>query len=1577
MDTAWPQACAPPPSSPGARSGSAAARPPGGNVPRAAAGAVGLPGAECRGRCRAGPLGRMEPCAAEPRAGASRPDRWHPGERCLAPSPNNEKLCEASIKSITVDENGRSFAVVLYSDLQERKIPLKRLQEVKSVKDCPRNFIFDDEDLEKPYFPGRKFPSSSAVAFKLSEEGDSIPYTINRYLRDYQREGTQFLYGHYRQGRGCILGDDMGLGKTVQVISFLAAVLHKKGTREDIENNMPEFLLRSMKKELPSSMTKKMFLIVAPLSVLYNWKDELDTWGYFRVTVLHGNRKDNELMRIKQRKCEIALTTYETLRLCLDELNSLEWSAIIVDEAHRIKNPKARVTEVMKALKCNVRIGLTGTILQNNMKELWCVMDWAVPGLLGSRIHFKKQFSDPVEHGQRHTATKRELATGRKAMRRLAGRMAGSFLRRTKTLIKDQLPKKEDRMVYCSLTEFQKAVYQTVLETEDVTLILQSSKPCTCNSGRKRRSCCYKTNSRGDEVKTLCLSYLTVLQKVANHVALLQAASTSKQETLIKRICDQVFSKFPDFVQKSKDAAFETLSDPKYSGKMKVLQQLLNHCRRNRDKVLLFSFSTKLLDVLQQYCMASGLDYRRLDGSTKSEERLKIVKEFNSTQDVNICLVSTMAGGLGLNFVGANVVILFDPTWNPANDLQAIDRAYRIGQCRDVKVLRLISLGTVEEIMYLRQLYKQQLHCVVVGSENAKRYFEAVQGSKEHQGELFGICNLFKLRSQGSCLTRDILEREGQVEAGIMTATTWLKEGPPAHNLETSKEPVSQEPRGPGRAAEPAREAWELCSDFSEDESGGTSRVKTAVSKALESSKAPGPPGQLTLLQCGFSKLLEAKRAAVEDSDGSVTSDDASSDEHGQPSNLSAGAKEAGCQGSQHSLGASRHPSLNDTLSPSEKSIFDKNEKTLEQSVSSESDDEKNFKNTAHPCILQNVTESEDSDVIFPTQYTAQNKPALDGSEDSETENPIKIRNNGGGKKTDDRGNGQISKQSNPEVCYERKGPGDVSDESDDIEISPKSRVRKQRASRPRRKKEVKRELYNSTNTTKKATRLRTVREDSNSQIIDDFSSSDDDSPVSPFSFSKQSHRSKTIKDRISLSSKLPGHFKKNSPFTPRELPNENDINQKQMSESMDKFLDGVQEVAYIHSNQNVIGSSKAENHMSRWAARDVFELKQFSQLPANIAVCSAKTCEENRPTERGQPPSEGGVSLPLCVPHPVSQKKKRVYRTEQTTFIIGETPRGIRRKQFEEMASYFNLSSVKEFARQITSATSEERREMLQDFYASQYPEVKGFFTADAASESIKSASVRSKSQEGDSRIRRRLSGSEALTFKESTNSISHTCSPAAHKGKSVQFPSHGSCQEEALPSNAGTLGSTQGVDDGKNSHASKGAGASSSLDGNSKGQERRWADAGKDQQGTSGTGVSRNRLLCKPESRKPEGPVAGGASVGGLLGDTSILEDLFKTPRSGPTQLPRRALSGPVEKAKQRPKDFWDILNEQSADSLSKFTDLAVIETLCEKAPSRSRGERETSLWKSNEKFLWKTFHSSDTDENTTNNTQRGAEA
>ncbi|NWZ70267.1 ER6L2 protein, partial [Acrocephalus arundinaceus] len=950
-------------------------------------------------------------------------DHWHTGEKCLAPCFENGKLHEGTITSLERDKNGKSFAIVSFVESEERKILTTKLCNVKDSRGPCKSLIFDEGDLEKPYFPDQNLPSP-AVAFKLSDNGDFIPYTINRYLRDYQREGAQFLYRHYFNKRGCILGDDMGLGKTIQVISFLAAVLHKKGTREDIENNMPEFLLRTMRKDSDCNL-KKTFLIVAPLSVLYNWKDELDTWGYFKVSVLHGNKKDDDMSRIKQGKCEVALTTYEILRLYLDEFNSVEWSAVIVDEAHRIKNPKARITQTMKSLKCSVRIGLTGTILQNNMKELWCVMDWAVPGLLGSRVHFKKKFSDPVEHGQRHTATKRELATGRKAMVKLARKMAGWFLRRTKALISDQLPKKEDRMVFCSLTEFQKAVYQAVLETDDVALILRAGEPCSCNSGQKRGNCCYKVNAHGETIKSLRFSYLMILQKVANHVALLQTDNTSKlQDAHIKRVCSQVFSSFPDFVQLSKDAAFETISDPKYSGKMKVLQQLLNHFQKNKDKVLLFSISTKLLDVLEQYCMASGLDYRRLDGNTKSEDRIRIVREFNSIQEINICLISTMAGGLGLNFVGANVVILFDPTWNPANDLQAIDRVYRIGQHRAVKVFRLISLGTVEEMMYLRQVYKQQLHCAVIGTENARRYFEAVQGSKEHQGELFGIHNLFKLRTHGSCLTKDILEREGRVEAGVMTATTWLKE----ENHSCSSEKV--------RClcgliqAQVKREESDFWDDFTDNDILESSVKKCDGRKPYKENNFVVKKGQLSLMQCGFSKLLQREIETTREGDDNYDSHHSSSDDHHRRKNVN-----------------SKHAKLR------------------------------------------------------------------------------------------------------------RKG------------------------------------------------------KETGSQNIDEFSSSKDNFLVEKIHARKQSYRCKQQRGRVQFVSQMlcliedtsVAQMKSSNYAMHRTYASKAEFeHQEKRMESMDKYLGGVQEVAYIHSNQNVVGSSKAENHLSRWAVRDVFELKQFSQLPAN-----------------------------------------------------------------------------------------------------------------------------------------------------------------------------------------------------------------------------------------------------------------------------------------------------------------------------------------------------------------------------------------
>uniref|UniRef100_A0A8C3MHH5 Uncharacterized protein n=1 Tax=Geospiza parvula TaxID=87175 RepID=A0A8C3MHH5_GEOPR len=1478
-------------------------------------------------------------------------NHWRIGEKCLAPCFENGKLHEGTITSLEKDKNGKSFAVVSFLESEERKILITKLCKVKDSRGPWKSLIFDEGDLEKPYFPDQNLPSPG-VAFKLSDNGDFIPYTINRYLRDYQREGAQFLYRHYANKRGCILGDDMGLGKTIQVISFLAAVLHKKGTREDIENNMPEFLLRTMKKGSDCNL-KKTFLIVAPLSVLYNWKDELDTWGYFKVSVLHGSKKDDDMSRIKQGKFEVALTTYEILRLYLDEFNRIEWSAVIVDEAHRIKNPKAQITQTMKSLKCRVRIGLTGTILQNNMKELWCVMDWAVPGLLGSRVHFKKKFSDPVEHGQRHTATKRELATGRKAMVKLARIMSGWFLRRTKALISDQLPKKEDRMVFCSLTEFQRAVYQAVLETDDVTLVLRAGEPCNCNSGRKRKNCCYKVNAHGETIKSLRFSYLMILQKVANHAALLQTDNTSKlQEAHIKRVCSQVFSSFPDFMQLSRDAAFETISDPKYSGKMKVLQQLLNHFRKNKDKVLLFSFSTKLLDVLEQYCMASGLDYRRLDGNTKSEDRVRIVREFNSLQEINLCLVSTMAGGLGLNFVGANVVILFDPTWNPANDLQAIDRAYRIGQHRAVKVFRLISLGTVEEMMYLRQVYKQQLHCAVIGTENARRYFEAVQGSKEHQGELFGIHNLFKLRTHGSCLTKDILEREGRVEAGVMTATTWLKEENRSCSSGKYEQPDCQEDGDPQSIqAQLKREETDFWDDLSDDDILESSVKKSDRRKPCNENVTKG---QLSLMQCGFSKLLQREIETTKEGDHNYYSNHSSSDDHTTRKNVN--SKHGDFQKSVLSPNGSDKQSRHSTewlgLSGSEEEGDIKNEN---QSILKQCD-----------IVMETETSSEaDDDVIFPTQVQVSQQPVLTKEVEihrSTSENCEELAKEKAGFvfKGNSRQFGFHSTESNFAMSFEDvrsdidlKGTSDVSDESDDIELPHNSESRKPRTlSFPKWKKSL-----------PQAKKPYRKGKESDSQNIDEFSSSEDNFPVEKIHFG--SKMPCPIQD-TSVAQMKSSNYAMHSTYTSKTVF---EYQEKRM-ESMDKYLDGVQEVAYIHSNQNVVGSSKAENHLSRWAVHDVFELKQFSQLPANVAVCSAKG--KRIIVKERQEMLKNSKQHYLHVTHPVTQRSKKVHRVGSTTFLIGRTPKEIRRRQFEEMVSHFNMGSVKDLAEHIAKATSETRQKMLKEFYVSKHPDMESFFSLEIPAEASRNCE---ESELGTTRSRKRKS---IVNFGRSESRPSsakglllsgttETQTQEGHKGEAEQLHKDSYFQDmfvDAKYKQSPTV-ATQHVQR-RNSQAFKDFMASGSLSSKSEIIKVLPVKSCEGQQDSEDTQLPKERSMSQSENGERKPQICKKNSFVDLLGDTSILDEVFRNDRNGSTGSPRTFSSGQGEKSKGRPKDFWDMLNEQNEDSLRKLTDIAVIEKLCERAPHSTVTEErevcESSLWKRNETFLWKKYSADD---------------
>lgn len=301
-------------------------------------------------------------------------------------------------------------------------------------------------------------------------------------------------------------------------------------------------------------------------------------------------------------------------------------------------------------------------------------------------------------------------------------------------------------------------------------------------------------------------------------------------------------------------------------------------------------------------------------------------------------------------------------------------------------------------------------------------------------------------------------------------------------------------------------------------------------------------------------------------------------------------------------------------------------------------------------------------------------------------------------------------------------------------------------------------------------------------------------------------------------------------------------------------------------------------------------------------------------------------------------------------------------------MASYYK-SSVQEFARQVTSATSEERLKLLRDFYSLRHPEVKGSFVS-SAPESTRSVHkeegrVKNKSKGKESLLKERHSNDNTWSRSDPTNKMSQAYNPKLCKGKSTRFQNHDSRGEEIFSSDRkikkSSVSFTQESDSERNDHTPRNSMTLFCLNSKPGASEA-------ERENSPGACSSRDRSLLKLGNSRVENPASASekAPVEGLLGDTSILNDLFKGCGEGPTQLPENVLSGSVTKAKQRPKDFWDILNEQNDDSLSKLTDLAVIETLCTKAPrstaSRRNDEREAPLWKANEKFLWKTSNSED---------------
>ncbi|GJC79729.1 switch 2 [Colletotrichum liriopes] len=626
--------------------------------------------------------------------------------------------------------------------------------------------VFSEDDRLDSLERRPKFEESTKIKpcrpyeeVELEYSAGTIPASIAQYLREYQIVGVKFLHRLFVYQRGGILGDDMGLGKTVQVATFLTAAFGKTADERDRK--------RLKKIRDLSGRWYPRILIICPGSIIENWKNELNRWGWWKVDVFHGAGKEDVLSTAKAGRTEIMITTYTTYKNHKSLVNTVKWDAVIADECHQMKERSSEITKAMNDVNALCRIGLTGTAIQNKYEELWTLLNWTNPGHFGTLGEWNNTITKPLTRGQSHDATLSQLRDARITARKLVTNLLpGFFLRRMKTLIAHQLPKKSDRVVFCPLTEQQQEAYKNFISRPDVELLRTLSDPCECGSGTGQGWCCRKTLDDGTSWQSIIFPCVTTLQKLSNHLTLLIPARGSDQDDKHKREMRTLQTCCPDtwrYLYENREAIMN-LANPEFCGKWKVLKKLLKFWHDSGDKVLVFSHSVRLLRILQHLFHNTSYSVTYLDGTVTYEDRQKAVDDFNSDPTQFVFLISTKAGGVGLNITSANKVVIVDPHWNPSYDLQAQDRAYRIGQVRDVDVFRLVSTGTIEEIVYARQIYKQQQANIGYTASSERRYFKGVQQDSERKGEIFGLENLFTYR-ENQLVIRDIVNKTNIAEA--------------------------------------------------------------------------------------------------------------------------------------------------------------------------------------------------------------------------------------------------------------------------------------------------------------------------------------------------------------------------------------------------------------------------------------------------------------------------------------------------------------------------------------------------------------------------------------------------------------------------------------------------------------------------------------------------------------------------------------------------------------------------------------------------------------------------------------------
>ncbi|XP_051539181.1 chromodomain-helicase-DNA-binding protein 1 isoform X2 [Myxocyprinus asiaticus] len=457
-------------------------------------------------------------------------------------------------------------------------------------------------------------------------------------LRDYQLDSLNWMAHSWCKGNSCILADEMGLGKTIQTISFLNYLFHEHQLYGP-------------------------FLLVVPLSTLTSWQREIQLWApQMNVVVYLGDINSRNMIRThewmhpqtKRLKFNILLTTYEILLKDKSFLGNVSWAFIGVDEAHRLKNDDSLLYKTMMEFKSNHRLLITGTPLQNSLKELWSLLHFIMPEKFHSWELFEEDHGKGRDSG--YTSLHKELEP--------------FLLRRVKKDVEKSLPAKVEQILRVEMSAIQKQYYKWILTRN------------------------YKALSKGTKGSTSgFLNIMMELKKCCNHCYLIKPPEDNefynKQEGLQHLI--------------------------RSSGKLILLDKLLVRLKERGHRVLIFSQMVRMLDILAEYLKYRQFLFQRLDGSIKGEMRKQALDHFNADGSEDFCfLLSTRAGGLGINLASADTVVIFDSDWNPQNDLQAQARAHRIGQKKQVNIYRLVTKGSVEEEIIERAKKKMVLDHLVI-----------------------------------------------------------------------------------------------------------------------------------------------------------------------------------------------------------------------------------------------------------------------------------------------------------------------------------------------------------------------------------------------------------------------------------------------------------------------------------------------------------------------------------------------------------------------------------------------------------------------------------------------------------------------------------------------------------------------------------------------------------------------------------------------------------------------------------------------------------------------------------------------